>query len=223
MTLKDPTSTNVLSDIFWEAACARHRIPLFRNSQFSRCWLESGGHTYRQVTNMQVRWWLFEQSSSFFQSYLIFPLPPPTARNQKCSPKEFLSQRLWEEERVWGVQHQTSVTQMHLSKGRTVTKKDIWEISLVVQWLRICASTAGVTGLIPAGELRSHRPHCATKKKPNSWVYLSYTCPLLVFPCLFCFSPPPPPGIHWPYWSISFSLQKIESIAFLLILILGSF
>lgn len=117
MTLKDPTSTNVLSGIFWEAACARHRVPLFRNSQFSRCWLESGGHTYRQVTNMQVRWWLFEQSSSFFQSYLIFPLPSPTARNQKCSPKEFLSQRLWGEKRVWGVQHQTSVTQMHLSKG----------------------------------------------------------------------------------------------------------
>ena len=87
VTLKNPTSTNVLSDIFWGAECARHRVLLFRNSQFSRHWLESGGHTYRQITNMQVQWWLYEQSSSFFQSYLMFPLPHPQQETRNVAQR----------------------------------------------------------------------------------------------------------------------------------------
>ena len=38
-------------------------------------------------------------------------------------------------------------------------------ISLVIQWLRLYASTAGVTGSIPVGELRSHMPWGVAKKK----------------------------------------------------------
>ena len=37
------------------------------------------------------------------------------------------------------------------------------ETSLVVQWLRLGASTAGGMSSIPSQELRSHMPHCVTK------------------------------------------------------------
>ena len=38
---------------------------------------------------------------------------------------------------------------------------------LVVQWLRLCASTAGGVGSIPVGELRSHMPRGTAKTKQN--------------------------------------------------------
>ena len=39
-------------------------------------------------------------------------------------------------------------------------KKSMWGTSLVVQWLRLCASSAGSDGFDPlSGELRFHKTH----------------------------------------------------------------
>ena len=40
----------------------------------------------------------------------------------------------------------------------------------MVQWLRLCTSTAGGKGLIPGqGTKKSHMPHDITKKKAGGW------------------------------------------------------
>ena len=45
--------------------------------------------------------------------------------------------------------------------------------SLVVQWLRLCASMQGTLVQSRAGELRSHRPRSATKKKKKVKIMFS--------------------------------------------------
>ena len=51
-----------------------------------------------------------------------------------------------------------------LNKSTSYLKKKI-RTSLVVQRLRLQASTEGSMGLIPVGELRSHKPSGTVKKK----------------------------------------------------------
>ena len=64
------------------------------------------------------------------------------------------------------------------------------ENSLAVQWLGLCASTAGGTGSIPGRELRS-RMLRGTAKKRNYAHYLFSFCLLvlsLLLPCIFSIS-----------------------------------
>ena len=49
------------------------------------------------------------------------------------------------------------------AKGREHVKKGI-RTSLVAQWLKLCASTAGPVGSIPGRELRSHMLRGVAKK-----------------------------------------------------------
>ena len=41
----------------------------------------------------------------------------------------------------------------------------------MVQWLRLCASSAGGTGSIPAGELKSQMLHGMVKKKKELGIF----------------------------------------------------
>ena len=54
--------------------------------------------------------------------------------------------------------------QTHILQWGSVTEIENWKIgtSLAVQWLRLCASTAGNTGLIPGDGTKI--PHSVAKK-----------------------------------------------------------
>ena len=53
--------------------------------------------------------------------------------------------------------------------------------SLVVQWLRLCASTPGAMGLIPYWELRFHMPNCVAKIRIRKKEYTITYLPFLLF------------------------------------------
>ena len=67
----------------------------------------------------------------------------------------------------------------------------ILRTSLVVQWLRLCASTAGDAGLILVEELRSRMPEGAAKKtkQKGNWMYSLTHSFLRTLSELLCYPP----------------------------------
>lgn len=64
-----------------QTECARHRVLLFRSSQFSGGGVVGcGGHIYREITNMQVQLLVYEQSTSFLKSYSTCPFSQPSKK-----------------------------------------------------------------------------------------------------------------------------------------------
>ena len=56
-----------------------------------------------------------------------------------------------------------------------------WETSLVVQWLRLCASNAAGADWIPGGELRSHMPCHGAYVYIYKYTWNQYFCNILQF------------------------------------------